>query len=108
MILVGRSPTGYQRITAPSATDCGDERAEAWRRRVGIEPTLRRFRAETTVLKTAGATRPHSPPRKESADDNTAMFEKAFLRVYLRNLRINASMEKKPGPKARTISDTSR
>src|SRR5438270_13188561 len=34
-----------------------------WRRRVGIEPTFRRFRAETTVLKTAGATRPHSPPR---------------------------------------------
>src|SRR6476659_727020 len=33
-----------------------------WRRRVGIEPTLRRFRAETTVLKTAEATRPHSPP----------------------------------------------
>src|SRR6478672_8912447 len=34
----------------------------ARRRRVGIEPTLRRFRAETTVLKTAEATRPHSPP----------------------------------------------
>src|ERR1044071_413903 len=33
-----------------------------WRRRVGIEPTLRRFRAGTTVLKTAEATRPHSPP----------------------------------------------
>src|SRR6185369_9132901 len=33
-----------------------------WRRRVGIEPTYRRFRADTTVLKTAEATRPHSPP----------------------------------------------
>jgi hypothetical protein len=32
-----------------------------WRRRVGIEPTHRRFRADATVLKTAGATKPHSP-----------------------------------------------
>ncbi len=39
-----------------------DEGGDSWRRRVGIEPTFRRFRAETTVLKTAGATRPHSPP----------------------------------------------
>ena len=50
-----------------------------WRRRVGIEPTFRRFRDETTVLKTAGATRPHSPPRGEkSADDNIQARENAF------------------------------
>src|SRR5450432_3644837 len=41
---------------------CGTALSANWRRRVGIEPTLRRFRAETTVLKTAEATRPHSPP----------------------------------------------
>src|SRR5260370_24430121 len=44
--------------------------SDDWRRRVGIEPTLRRFRAETTVLKTAGATRPHSPPRVGEREDS--------------------------------------
>src|SRR5260370_31573936 len=47
--------------------------SDDWRRRVGIEPTLRRFRAETTVLKTAGATRPHSPPGVWRAEERQGL-----------------------------------
>ena len=46
----------------------------SWRRRVGIEPTFRRFRAETTVLKTAEATRPHSPPERARKDNICAVI----------------------------------
>jgi leader peptidase (prepilin peptidase) / N-methyltransferase len=69
-------------LNSPSSILNPRAAASAWRRRVGIEPTLRRFRAETTVLKTAEATRPHSPPHvvvrrqtTSSADDNIAPLD---------------------------------
>src|SRR5215213_9388218 len=53
--------------------------AVEWRRRVGIEPTFRRFRAETTVLKTAGATRPHSPPSGERRQRTPVAHSEFFI-----------------------------
>jgi hypothetical protein len=53
------------------------------RRRVGLEPTLRRFRAETTVLKTAGASRPGRVrrPTLRSSDDAAAEEVNVFPRI---------------------------